>query len=73
MAQEDVSSEMDLPATFDDYLGALNTKQRHEVRRKLTAATKKPGQTEYRLLNGDGDLGRFDWTSSCTFSHWPAR
>ena len=35
VTQEDVSFEMDLPATFDDYLRTLNTKQRHEVRRKL--------------------------------------
>ena len=55
IAQEDVSSEMDLPATFEDYLGALNTKQRHEVRRKLRRL-KEAGKIEYTLLNGDGDL-----------------
>ena len=33
--QEDVSLELDLPPTWDDYLMALNGKQRHEVRRKL--------------------------------------
>lgn len=32
---EDVNVEMDLPATWDDYLASLSTKQRHEVRRKL--------------------------------------
>ncbi len=31
----DVSSEMPLPPTWDEYLEYLNTKQRHEVRRKL--------------------------------------
>jgi CelD/BcsL family acetyltransferase involved in cellulose biosynthesis len=32
---EDVSLELDLPTTWDEYLAILNTKQRHEVRRKL--------------------------------------
>jgi CelD/BcsL family acetyltransferase involved in cellulose biosynthesis len=55
ISQEDVSSEMDLPATFDDYLGTLNTKQRHEVRRKLRRL-EEAGKTEYRLLNGESGL-----------------
>jgi CelD/BcsL family acetyltransferase involved in cellulose biosynthesis len=33
--KENVSLEMDLPPTWEEYLAALNTKQRHEVRRKL--------------------------------------
>ncbi len=53
--QEDVSSEMDLPATFEDYLGILNTKQRHEVRRKVRRL-QEAGAVEYRLLNGDLEL-----------------
>jgi CelD/BcsL family acetyltransferase involved in cellulose biosynthesis len=32
---EDVSLELDLPATWNEYLSTLKTKQRHEVRRKL--------------------------------------
>ena len=32
---EDVSLELDLPATWEDYLAGLKPKQRHEVRRKL--------------------------------------
>jgi CelD/BcsL family acetyltransferase involved in cellulose biosynthesis len=32
---EDVSLELDLPATWNEYLAILKTKQRHEVRRKL--------------------------------------
>jgi CelD/BcsL family acetyltransferase involved in cellulose biosynthesis len=34
-APEDVSLELDLPATWNEYLATLNSKQRHEVRRKL--------------------------------------
>jgi len=33
--QEEVSLELELPSTFDEYLMLLTTKQRHEVRRKL--------------------------------------
>jgi CelD/BcsL family acetyltransferase involved in cellulose biosynthesis len=33
--QEDVSMELDLPATWEDFLLGLTTKERHEVRRKL--------------------------------------
>lgn len=32
---EDVSLELDLPSTWNEYLGMLKNKQRHEVRRKL--------------------------------------
>jgi CelD/BcsL family acetyltransferase involved in cellulose biosynthesis len=32
---EDVSLELDLPATWNEYLAILKTRQRHEVRRKL--------------------------------------
>ncbi|MFC2067721.1 GNAT family N-acetyltransferase [Chloroflexota bacterium] len=32
---EDVSVEMDLPLSWDDYLAMLDKKQRHEIRRKL--------------------------------------
>ncbi len=36
LCQEDgVSVEMDLPATWDEYLASLSVKQRHEVKRKL--------------------------------------
>ena len=33
--QEDVTSGMALPGTWDEYLGLLNKKDRHELRRKL--------------------------------------
>lgn len=33
--QEDVSLELDLPATWEEYLEMLTAKQRHEVKRKL--------------------------------------
>ncbi|MDA0263173.1 MAG: GNAT family N-acetyltransferase [Chloroflexi bacterium] len=33
--EEDVTSGIDLPGTWDEYLGLLNKKDRHELRRKL--------------------------------------
>jgi len=35
VSSEDISLELELPATWDDYLGTLTGKQRHEVKRKL--------------------------------------
>ena len=34
-SSEDITLELDLPATWEDYLGLLNGKQRHEIRRKF--------------------------------------
>jgi CelD/BcsL family acetyltransferase involved in cellulose biosynthesis len=48
--QEDVSFELDLPRTWDEYLGMLNTKQRHEVRRKLRRL-EAAGDVNYRLVD----------------------
>jgi CelD/BcsL family acetyltransferase involved in cellulose biosynthesis len=48
--QEDVSFELDLPSSWDEYLGMLSTKQRHEVRRKLRRLH-QAGDANYRLVN----------------------
>jgi CelD/BcsL family acetyltransferase involved in cellulose biosynthesis len=48
-AQEAVSFEMDLPRDFESYLEMLNTKQRHEVRRKLRRLA-EAGAIEYRFV-----------------------
>jgi CelD/BcsL family acetyltransferase involved in cellulose biosynthesis len=42
----DVSVEMDLPATWEEYLEKLNSKQRHEIRRKLRRLT-ETGRIDY--------------------------
>lgn len=47
----DVTLEMDLPDTWDEYLSRLNTKQRHEVRRKLRRL-EEAGRFEYRTISG---------------------
>jgi CelD/BcsL family acetyltransferase involved in cellulose biosynthesis len=46
---EDVSLEMDLPPTWEGYLGILNRKQRHEVRRKLRRLH-ETGEVSYRTI-----------------------
>jgi CelD/BcsL family acetyltransferase involved in cellulose biosynthesis len=48
--QEDVSFELELPSTWDEYLGMLSTKQRHEVRRKLRKLH-QTGDVNYRLID----------------------
>ncbi|OGO22825.1 MAG: hypothetical protein A2Z28_03135 [Chloroflexi bacterium RBG_16_51_9] len=46
---EDVSVELDLPSTFDEYLEMLDTKQRHEVKRKLRRLL-EAGKVDFRIL-----------------------
>jgi len=46
---EDVSLELDLPTTWNEYLAILKTKQRHEVRRKLRRLW-AAGNVEYRCV-----------------------
>jgi len=50
--QEDVTYETELPADWEAYLQLLNTKQRHEVRRKLRRLP-EGGQVEFVLLRPD--------------------
>ncbi|MFH1169867.1 MAG: GNAT family N-acetyltransferase [Chloroflexota bacterium] len=52
--QTAVSFEMGLPSTWDEYLGQLDTKQRHELRRKLRRLL-GAGQVAYRCVDGGGD------------------
>ena len=46
---EDVSVELDLPATWDEYLAVLTAKQRHEVRRKLRRLW-EAGKVDYHFV-----------------------
>jgi CelD/BcsL family acetyltransferase involved in cellulose biosynthesis len=47
--QSDVSFELDLPTTWDEYLLQLKGKQRHEIRRKLRRL-KETGNISYRVV-----------------------
>jgi len=46
---EDVSLELDLPSTWDEYLAILTAKQRHEVRRKLRRLA-EAGKVDYHFV-----------------------
>ena len=46
---EDVSLELNLPPTWEEYLEILNQKQRHEVRRKLRRL-REAGEVNYRVI-----------------------
>ncbi len=57
---DDVCLELDLPATWEQYLSLLKNKQRHEVRRKLRRL-RKAGDVEHRCAEvGDGVEGYLD-------------
>ncbi len=46
---EDISLELDLPATWEEYLAILTTKQRHEVKRKLRRLSES-GKVDYHFV-----------------------
>lgn len=48
--EEDISLERDLPPTWEEYLQFLNSKQRHEVRRKLRRL-EETGSVNYRFIS----------------------
>jgi CelD/BcsL family acetyltransferase involved in cellulose biosynthesis len=52
---EDVCPVIDLPATWDDYLGQLDKKQRHEIRRKLRRAESE-ADTRLVVVGEERDL-----------------
>ena len=52
---EDVSLELDLPPTWEEYLEMLSQKQRHEVRRKLRRM-REAGQVNYRIIEDNGNV-----------------
>jgi CelD/BcsL family acetyltransferase involved in cellulose biosynthesis len=54
--EEGVSIELDLPATWDEYLAILTKKQRHEVRRKLRRL-EKTDNVNYRCREVNRPVG----------------
>jgi CelD/BcsL family acetyltransferase involved in cellulose biosynthesis len=52
---EDVSLELDLPSTWDEYLAILTAKQRHEVRRKLRRLS-EAGNVAHRCLEAGPEV-----------------
>ena len=56
--QEDISLEMELPASWEEYLAMLNTKQRHEVKRKLRRLA-EAGEIGHRCLDVGQELEEY--------------
>ncbi len=58
-SRKDLSFELSLPHTWEDYLMALNKKQRHEVRRKLRRLKREVPTFVYRHLVGEKEVVAF--------------
>ena len=56
---ENESAEITLPGGWEEYLGLLNKKQRHEVKRKLRRLQKEAGEYQYRLIEEADAIRRF--------------
>ncbi len=56
--EDDVTLERDLPATWEEYLQILNSKQRHEVRRKLRRL-EEAGTISYRFIEDTASVSGF--------------
>ena len=52
---EDIALELDLPVTWDEYLGQLKGKQRHEVKRKLRRLD-EAGDVKVRVATDTDDI-----------------
>jgi len=55
--QEDVSLEVDLPATWEEFLLSLTGKERHEVRRKLRRLD-EAASVQFRMIEEAQEIGR---------------
>ena len=51
--QNGVAPFLPLPATWDEYVAALSSKYRHEIKRKARKLTEEAG--EFRIVTADGD------------------
>jgi CelD/BcsL family acetyltransferase involved in cellulose biosynthesis len=55
LERDEVSYELDLPATWEDYLGLLKGTERHEIRRKLRRL-EEAGPVEFRRVEDPGEI-----------------
>jgi len=58
MVEDDVSLERDLPASWEDYLLMLSSKQRHEIRRKLRRLD-EAGEVSFRFIENPAEIPAF--------------
>ena len=54
---EDVTMELDLPASWDDFLNQLTGKERHEIRRKLRRLN-EAAHVNFRVVENPGDVAK---------------
>jgi CelD/BcsL family acetyltransferase involved in cellulose biosynthesis len=52
---EDVTMELDLPSTWDEFLKQLTGKERHEIRRKLRRLN-EAGRVNFRIVEGGDEV-----------------
>jgi CelD/BcsL family acetyltransferase involved in cellulose biosynthesis len=57
-SSEDITLELELPATWEDYLGLLNGKQRHEVKRKLRRLD-EAGDVNLRVVEDAAEIPQY--------------
>jgi len=65
--EDEVSLERDLPATWEEYLQLLNSKQRHEIKRKLRRL-EGAGEVGYRFVTDPRDAPQFIDTFMALFA-----
>ena len=56
VSQQEVCPVIELPANWGEYLGSLDKKQRHEVRRKLRRIHAAASQIDWYIVNGCHNL-----------------
>jgi CelD/BcsL family acetyltransferase involved in cellulose biosynthesis len=54
--QEAVAPRLSLPATWEDYLGSLNKKDRHELRRKIRRCFESGAAVDFEVLTEQADV-----------------
>ena len=60
ISEEDVTPGLDLPVTWDEYLGSLSKKNRHELRRKLRRLEAVEGWRWYSVHKPEAVAARLD-------------
>jgi len=71
--RENESYELPLPETWEDYLGLLSKKQRHEVRRKLRRLERETSSYSYRLVEDYDAVQEFRPTFLELLQHNPEK
>ncbi|HHH81838.1 MAG TPA: GNAT family N-acetyltransferase [Chloroflexi bacterium] len=71
--RQDVCPVLQLGSSWDEYLDALESKQRHELRRKLRRAAKYPAKVTWRITGPEHDLNADVDTFLSLMAHDPKK